>query len=37
MIRYENSYEVLTANMHVNRWVDSDQTDEELQYTFTNV
>lgn len=37
IIRYENSYEVLTANMNVNRWVDSNQGDEFLQYVLTNV
>ena len=31
------SYQLLTANMHVNRWLDSNEGPNELQYVLTNV
>ena len=37
ILRSGNSYQMLTANMHVNRWVDSDQGIKERQYALTNV
>ena len=37
ILRSGSSYEVLTANMYVNCWVDSNQGDEELQYRLSLV
>ena len=37
ILRSGNSYQMLTANMHVNRWVDSNQSIAERQYVLTKV